>query len=202
MLAAIELHHLATCLNRGHSSALAELDGVLRVLRLRPALDVAEIFLAPEIALRERRPVVRWVRLRTDQCDSTGESTLACLYCAVSAPDTGTDDDEVLLFLLGRGPNYAKRSDSNRQAMQRGLDAIVNLELPQHLLDVLVDRVCRHAQPRGDLAVRQPEANLIQYLAFPSRKFLRSFPHEPKRYKPPWEAAIGETAYSLPRFAT
>jgi len=86
--------------------------------------------------------------------------------------------------------------------MQRGLDAIINLELPQHLLDMLVDRVCGHAQSRGDLAVRQPQANLIQDLAFPSRQFLRPFPHEFKRYKPPLEAAIGETAYPLPRFAT
>ena len=163
---------------------------------------MAEIFLAPEVALRERRPVIGRVRLGTDQCDSTGKSVLASSNGGVSARNTGTDDDEVLLFLLGRAPNYAKRSDGNRQAMQRGLDAIVNLELPQHLLDVLVDRVCGHAQPRGDLAVRQPEANLIQYLAFPSRKFLRSFPHERKRYKQPCEAAIGETAYSLPRFAT
>ena len=163
---------------------------------------MAEIFLAPEVALRERRPVIGRVRLGTDQCDSTGKSVLASSNGGVSARNTGTDDDEVLLFLLGRAPNYAKRSDGKRQAMQRGLDAIVNLELPQHLLDVLVDRVCGHAQPRGDLAVRQPEANLIQYLAFPSRKFLRSFPHERKRYKQPCEAAIGETAYSLPRFAT
>jgi hypothetical protein len=129
---------------------------------------LAEIFLAPEIALRERWPVVRWVSLGTDQCDSTGESILASRNGGVSAPDTGTDDDEVLIFWLGRAPNYAKRSDGNRQAMQRGLDAIANLELPQHFLDMLVDRVCRHAQPRSDLAVGQPQANLIQDLVFPS----------------------------------
>jgi hypothetical protein len=98
----------------------------------------------------------------------TGESVLASGNSGISAANTGTDDDEVLIFGLRRALNYAKRSDGHRQAMQRGLDAIINLELPQHLLDMLVDRVCRHAQPRGDLPVRQPESNLIQDLAFSS----------------------------------
>lgn len=69
-----------------------------RVLGLRPALDLAEIFIAPEVALREGRPVVGWVRLGTDQCDSTGESILASRDSGVSAANTGTDDDEVVIF--------------------------------------------------------------------------------------------------------
>src|SRR6266699_638617 len=63
-----------------------------------------------------------------------------------------------------------KRSGNEALGIHRGLDAIANLQLSEHLVDVLVDGVRGNVEVVRNLAVGQSTQDVAEYLQLPLRQ--------------------------------
>ena len=133
LLAAVQADDFSPGIDAGDPDPEAELDVVLGVVVGGVDELVLEALLAPEVSLRQRRAIVRELRLRADELDGAVEAALAQSGGGAGPGQRSSDDDEPLMFHRAARGTVVPPSLSAYHPVRRGQGAIKSWPMTEGL---------------------------------------------------------------------